>query len=220
MTPNPPPSPSSGEEGWSGPLAGLARLVDGLRRDVDPLTPLPQRVEELAEVLARLSETVASIANRRNAGAAPSWLLAPEDPEITATLLDQLAGWLQTIYLRYPDGAAALSDCWLWHPDVVEELVWLMHAWSAAYQGPAASVALAGDWHDRQRPGVVRRIRQTVGSCSRDRHRDRPGRPPLHSGRPDLSGADQLAEIAGWWATGRDLAPPEPAHTAAEGAWT
>lgn len=219
MTTNGTP-PSSAEEGWSGPVAGLARLVDGLRRDVEPLTPLPQRVEELAEVLARLSETVASLATRRTADPAPSWLLAPESPDDTTTLVEQLAGWMQAIYLRYPDGAASLPDCWLWHPDLIEELVWLMHAWSAAYQGPVACVALAGDWHDRQRPGVVRRIRQSVGSCSRDRHRDLPGRPPLHSGRPDLPGLDQLGEIAAWWATGRDSTPPDPARLVSEGRWT
>ena len=58
------------------------------------------------------------------------------------------------MFLRYPDGVAVLPECWLWHPDVVEELLWLMHAWRAAYEGRGASVQLAGDWHDRQRPGV------------------------------------------------------------------
>ncbi|GAY10915.1 hypothetical protein [Pseudonocardia sp. N23] len=220
MTTNNPPPANPVESDWAGPVAGLARLVDGLRRDVDPLAALPRRVEELAEVLARLSETVAAIATRRNTGPAPTWLLAPENPQDTATLLDELSAWMPAIYLRYPDAAAVLPDCWLWHPDVVEELIWLMYAWSGAYQGPAPSVALVGDWHDRQRPGVVRRIRQTVGSCSRERHRDRPGRPPLHAGRPDLPGSDQLHEIAAWWATGRDTTPPEPAPLAAEGAWT
>ncbi|GEL26777.1 hypothetical protein PSU4_57310 [Pseudonocardia sulfidoxydans NBRC 16205] len=218
---HPPPNPRTGDEGsWSGPVAGLARLVDGLRRDVDPLTGLPGRMDELAEVLARLSETVASLATRRNAGPAPTWLFAPETTDETTNLLDDLAAWLGAIYLRYPDGAAALPDCWLWHPDVVEELVWLMHAWSAAYQGSAASVALAGDWHDRQRPGVVRRIRQNHGSCSRERHRARPGRPPIPTGRPDLPSADQVGEIAAWWAGARDTTAPEPAEPVSEGAWT
>ncbi|GAY11648.1 hypothetical protein [Pseudonocardia sp. N23] len=212
MSPNTPPAnPAAGEDGWSGPVAGLARLVDGLRRDIDPLTGLPGRVEELAEVLARLSETVASIATRRNAGPAPSWLLAPANPEDTTSILEDLAAWMGAIYLRYPDGAAVLSDCWAWHPDVVEELVWLMHAWSAAYQGPAASVALAGDWHDRQRPGVVRRIRQNVGSCSIERHQTRAGRAPLTATAPTVPAAGQLAQLAAWWATARDSAPPEPA---------
>ncbi|GAA4536641.1 hypothetical protein [Pseudonocardia xishanensis] len=225
MSPNTPPaSPAAGDQdGWSGPVAGLARLVDGLRRDVDPLTGLPGRVEELAEVLARLSETVASLATRRNAGPAPSWLLAPDSPEDTAAILDDLAAWMGAIYLRYPDGAAVLPDCWAWHPDVVEELVWLMHAWSAAYQGPAASVALAGDWHDRQRPGVVRRIRQNVGSCSVERHQTRAGRPPLTTTVPTVPALGQLGELAAWWATARDSTPPEPAdHSdyAANGART
>ncbi|RTL61292.1 MAG: hypothetical protein EKK42_35545 [Pseudonocardiaceae bacterium] len=216
---NPPANPGASDEGgWSGPIAGLARLVDGLRRDIDPLTGLPGRVDELAEVLARLSETVASVASRRSAGPAPSWLLAPTNPDDTTSLLDDLAAWLAAIFLRYPDGAAVLPDCWLWHPDVVEELVWLMHAWSAAYQGPAASVALAGDWHDRQRPGVVRRVRQNVGSCSVERHQTRSGRPPLTATVPAVPALGQLAEIAAWWATARDSAPPEPTHPSANGA--
>jgi len=149
---------------------------------------------------------------------APTWPLAPETPDDTANLLDDLTAWLGAIYLRYPDGLAALPDCWLWHPDVVEELVWLMHAWSAAYQGPAASVALAGDWHDRQRPGVVRRIRQNVGSCSVERHQARGGRPPLTATAPAVPALGQLAEIAAWWATARDSAPPEPADQSVNGA--
>ncbi|GEL26516.1 hypothetical protein PSU4_54700 [Pseudonocardia sulfidoxydans NBRC 16205] len=214
----PPANPAAGEDNWSGPVAGLARLVDGLRRDVDPLTGLPARVEELAEVLARLSETVASLATRRNAGPAPSWLLAPDAPADTAAILDDLAAWMGAIYMRYPDAAAVLPDCWLWHPDVVEELVWLMHAWSAAYQGPAASVALAGDWHDRQRPGVARRIRQNVGSCSVERHQTRAGRPPLTAIAPAVPAVGQLGEIAAWWATARDSTPPEPTDHSANGA--
>ncbi|GEL23841.1 hypothetical protein PSU4_27950 [Pseudonocardia sulfidoxydans NBRC 16205] len=205
-------TPPTVEQAWAGPVAGLARLVDGLRRDLDPLTPVPDRVEELAALLAGLAETVASIASRKHAGPAPTWLLAPTDEVETAGLLDGLAGWMAVVYLRYPDAATGLPDCWCWHPDVVEELVWLMHAWSAAYQGPAASVALAGDWHDRQRPGVVRRIRQSAGSCSRENHQTRPGRPPLPTGAPTVAAVAELSVIAGWWGVGRDQAAPEPAN--------
>ena len=89
-------------------------------------------------------------------------------------VLGELCAWLHAIFLRYPDGAVALPVCWLYHPDVIEELLWLMHAWCAAYQGKGASVQLAGDWHDRQRPGVVRRIKSGAGSCSIERHQTRP----------------------------------------------
>ncbi|RTL61602.1 MAG: hypothetical protein EKK42_34515 [Pseudonocardiaceae bacterium] len=205
-------TPPPAEEGWTGPVAGLARLVDGLRRDLDPLTGLPGRVEELASLVAGLAEAAAASTTRKQASPAPSWLLAPDDPRKTADLLDGLAGWMGAVYLRYPDAGAGLPECWCWHPDVVEELLWLMHAWSAAYQGPAASVALAGDWHDRQRPGVVRRIRAAAGSCSRENHQTRPGRPPLPTGAPSAPDAHELGVVAGWWATDRDHPAPEPTN--------
>ena len=87
--------------------------------------------------------------------------------------------------------------------------MWLMHAWLAAYQGPAAAVGLVADWHDRYRPGVVRRIRTVAGSCSFERHQTRPGwAPPL--GAVAVPGGDTVGVIAGWWAVRRDQPAPEP----------
>ena len=51
-----------------------------------------------------------------------------------------LAGWVAGIYLRYLDAAQSLPECWLWHPEVVEELLWLHTAWLHAYR-PAATLA-------------------------------------------------------------------------------
>ena len=85
-----------------------------------------------------------------------------------------------------------------------------MHSWCAAYQGPGASVALAGEWHDRSRAGVVRRIKAAAGSCSIERHQTRPGWDQKPSGAvavPGLHGVDVLAR---WWADARDEPAPEP----------
>lgn len=171
MTRRPPPAGTRGatpEGEGSGfaradAVAGLAREVDGLRRSMDPLAGLPERVDDLTRLVAQLADAVAAAPPRPAPTPAPSWLIAPADPEATAAVLEGLCGWLHAVYLRYRD--AALPECWLWHPDVVEELLWCMHAWLAAYQGPAASVALVGDWHDRQRPGVVRRVGLYAKSC-------------------------------------------------------
>jgi len=105
-----------------------------------------------------------------------------------------------------------LPECWCWHPDLVEELLWLSRAWAAAYHGPDASVALVGDWHDRYRPGVVRRIKTVAGTCSLENH------DPTRSTPTPTVPVEQAAElIATWWATRRDQAAPEPtaAHHAA-----
>jgi len=154
-------------------LAGLAREVEGLRRAVDPLRDVGGRVDDLGRLVGQLADAVAALSTRPGPAPAPSWLMAPADPAVVERVLSELCAWLHAIYLRYPDGAGALPECWMSHPDVVEELLWLMHAWCVAYQGRTASVQLAGDWHDRQRPGVVRRIRTLAGSCSIERHQTR-----------------------------------------------
>jgi hypothetical protein len=184
-------------------LAGVASEVEALRKRAEPLHRLPGRVEQLATLVDKLATDLAEFMNRSSPVAIPSWLMLPTDPEAVRNVLAELVAWLERVYLRYPDGAAALPECWLWHPDVVEELLWLQHAWLAAYQGSNASVALAGDWHDRYRPGVVRRIKAHAGNCSLENHTDPqpPHTAPL---------AEATSPIAGWWAEHRDQAAPEP----------
>ena len=196
-------------------VAGVAREVDALRHTVEPLLDLPARVDELTRLAVDLTNAVSALTARRSTAACPSWLLLPNDPGLASTTLDALTGWLAAVYLRYPDGADHLPECWPWHPDVVEELLWLLHAWSAAYQGPQASVALVADWHDRQRPGVVRRVRQSAGSCSVENHQIRAGWSRRPSAGPEVPGIGHLPSIAAWWGARRDEAAPEPPVVAA-----
>ena len=204
------PDPARPDTDAAGAVAGLAREVDQLRRAVEPLSGLPDRVEDLTRLATDLTNAVAALTTRRAASPCPSWLLLPADPDLAARVLDELVGWLTAVYLRYPDAADHLPECWCWHPDVVEELLWLMHAWAGAYQGPQAGVGLVGDWHDRQRPGVVRRIKTTAGSCSIENHQTRTGWPRRPTAAPTVPGTDSLDVIAQWWGTRRDQDAPEP----------
>ena len=212
--PTPPPSPASGDgqpsDGAPAAVAGLVREVEALRRAVEPLRGLPDRVDDLTRLSTDLANAVAALTARRAAAPCPSWLVLPADSDLAVQVLDELAGWLRLVYLRYPDAADSLPECWPWHPDVVEELLWLMHAWSAAYQGAQAAVALVGDWHDRQRPGVVRRVRQSAGSCSFENHQSRPGWPRRPSAAPTVPGVEHLAVVGGWWGGRREAEAPEP----------
>jgi len=215
VTPPTTPGPAAGggagaEFARADALAGLAREVEGLRRAVDPLREVPGRLDDLARLVAQLTDTVTALSRRPGPAPAPSWLMAPADPAVVERVLTELCAWLHAIYLRYPDGAAALPECWLNHADVVEELLWLMHAWCVAYQGKTASVQLAGDWHDRQRPGVVRRIRGSAGSCSVERHQTRPDWDQHPTGAAPVPGVDTVGSIAAWWADRRDDPAPEP----------
>jgi len=210
--PEPQPGPGAGAEFASAAaLAGLAREVDGLRRSVEPLSAVSGRVDDLARLMGQLVDAVAALTARPGAVAAPSWLMLPADEQIAGRVLDELTVWMAAVYLRYSDAAGSLPECWCWHPDVVEELLWLMHAWCAAYHGTQASVALAGDWHDRSRPGVVRRIRAVAGMCSRENHMTRDGWDHTPSGAPEVPAVDAVGPIAAWWGTRRDDPAPEPA---------
>src|SRR5207249_2362910 len=99
-------------------------------------------------------------------------------------------------------------ECWPWHPDLVEELLWLQQAWQVAYQHRDGSVAAAGDWHDRLRPGVARRIKQAAGLCSLDNHR--PNRARHHDTSVAVPPAGWLELIADWWTARRDQPAPTP----------
>jgi hypothetical protein len=209
--PGPPPSPDGGPP--SGAVAGLAREVETLRRRLDQLRSLPQRIEQLADLVAQQAETIAATTS---VPATTSWLNLPTDPNRPAAsssaaraaeqLLTELGGWVGDVYQRYPDAAQTLPECWLWHPEVVEELLWLHTAWLTAHRPGAPSTAV-GDWHDRQRPGVVRRIRDYGGVCSLEQHQPGADR---HTPAPVAPLTDAVPDIAEWWATRRADPPPAP----------
>ncbi|MFC4943321.1 hypothetical protein [Pseudonocardia sp. GCM10023141] len=129
-----------------------------------------------------------------------SWLLV-EDPASAVAAVAALIEWVDRVYLRYPD--AHLSTCWLWHPEVVEELWWLRGAHLDAYDPKFGSWLRVGDWHDRQRPGVIRRIAKVV-MCELMLHQpgQRESHPPLTAPLAAFGN-----EVATAWATNGNRAP-------------
>lgn len=189
-------------------VAGLAREVEALRRRQDQLDGTSRRLRDLAKVVKSLADQLKK-AGATATGAAPAgcrtWLAAPVGSDSIRTVLDELVEWVQAVFLHYADGRAVLPECWLWHPDMVEELLWLMTVWQNAYA--SESVFPAADWHDRYRPGVVRRIKEHPDrSCSLERHID-PEQKPL-----PLMDEPARARIADWWG-GSDPRGPAPIPT-------
>jgi len=183
-------------------VAGLAREVEAIRRALDD-TATAAELDRLAKVVTDLTEMVGPPANPDD-DTVLSWLSAPTDADNTSLALGDLIGWLGTIYLRYADGARGLPECWLWHPDIVEELLWLMQAWADAY-GKSGTIRAAGDWHDRLRPGVVRRITEYAKACSLENHL-----PDRATDAPAVPIVDAAEAIAVWWADARDERAPAP----------
>jgi hypothetical protein len=189
-------------------IAGLASELERVRATVSRLEGLSTDVSQLSRLVRELANQVDALARRSVPVAAPSWIALPDDLDAAVGILGELVDWLGAVFLRYPDAAAALPECWLWHPGVVEELLWLMYAWRAAYAADGGAVTLAGDWHDRYRPGVTRRIKWTADTCSLDRHLL--GGDRSHGSLARVPLADDLEPIARWWADGRGKEPPEP----------
>jgi hypothetical protein len=195
-------------------LRSLGRDVERTARRVGQLDEL---VRSLGEQVANLSRhlgatppepgepaTPAPCAGEQQSSNSVAWLLT-EDPEAAVTRLDDLIVWLDRVYLAYPD--ATLPTCWLWHPDVVEELWWLRCAHAEAYHPEVGTTLRAGDWHDRQRPNVVRRLKVAVRICELSEHQ--PGHPAAHP-RPRAPLAGAVDVIAAWIAAGRPDPAPEP----------
>ena len=190
-------------------LAALRTAVTGLAREVEGVRRSLAGAASAAE-LARVADLVTDLSQIMNATGTPadpppSWLALPADADAAATLLSDLVGWLGQVYLRYSDAARGLPECWLWHPDVVEELVWLRHAWFDAYKSGDASVRGVGDWHDRLRPGVARRIAGYTKACSLESHL-----PERASGVSPVPMADATDPIVTWWVNNRTDPGPAP----------
>lgn len=210
-------SPRSGQPATPDPaMVALGRALERTNRR---FAELSQDVTELAEMVRELANTVAGCSHGEPGDdpdkppVAPvpplrSWLLA-DDPQLAEADLGELIVWLDRVYLRFHD--AALSSCWMWHPPVVEELWWLRCAHVEAYHPKKGSWMKAGDWHDRQRPGVVRRVKEAIGSCELALHvaGQRHGQDPAVA---PLSGYTAL--VAQAWAT--PDGPRMPAPTQAQ----
>jgi hypothetical protein len=140
------------------PPGWATALASGLERASTRLTKLTDDLAALAVVVERLSRP--EEANAEGAGS-PSALLG-----LTHDAVHDLLEWLEQVYLRY--SGARLSACWAWHADVVEELLVLRTTHLAVYS--SNDPLRISDWHDRYRPGVVRRVNATLKNCSITTH--------------------------------------------------
>lgn len=170
-------------------VAALARELERLSRRVRSVEQLAALTAQSTADLAARVDTPADEEDEVGREPLWSWLAPaqPRDAERTRAELAELVAWLDAVYLRYP--GTALASCWAFHLDVVEELAWLRQAWVAAYDG---SWRLVGDWHDRQRPGVVRRVGSALADCGLDRHVERGDR----SHRPTVPLASAVEQLA------------------------
>jgi len=201
----------------AGQVLSLGREVESLRRIVDThrgkfrgvddqLGQIESRIGSLAATLAGVADQLAELAAGGDGLARHISWFEMDDRELAYARLTDLMTWLDRVYLQFPD--AVLPTCWLWHPSLVEELLWLRRSWLEAFTGRTAAVFRVADWHDRQRPGVVARIRALNGGvCSLDQH-ERGAEQDRRPTTVPIAGA--AAGMAAWWTADREDAPPYP----------
>jgi len=179
-----------------GELGGRADTQDGRVGELDTL--LQQLAADVtAYARAAQSQPPAPEAGDGEDPSLTPWLL-DEDPAHAEAELTDLADWVDRVYLWYPD--ADLPSCWASHPAAVTELQWLRHCHRIVHEGEAASWRAVGEWHERLRPGVVRRLTATA-SCDLSRHGDRPRR---------AAPAVPVAAVARTWALAQRTPTPTP----------
>lgn len=179
-------------------LGEVDTLVHQLSDEVSALKDVEALVQQLS---ADVTDLRAAISDQGpDPVATRAWLLA-EDADQARADLDDLTEWVGRVYLRYP--GTLLPSCWLWHPAVIEELWWLRQAHHEAYTTRDASWTKAGDWHDRQRPGVTRRINVALSDCELALH-TRIGT------RPTVALIGSASRIADTWATQQTTPAPTP----------
>lgn len=197
-------------------VRALAKDLDALTRTVESLAAAQQKIGDdtatanksvvaLSRAFARLGQAQTPAAAEEEPPPLPYWLTA-DDPEEAAADLADLIEWVATVYLRWP--GAALPMCWTFHEWVITELSVLQLAWFEARDGRRGSAAKLLDWHDRGRPGVVRRLSEGLVTCSLAEHTA--GKPATWR-PPRAPGTALAAELAQWWATTHgDQAAPAP----------
>jgi hypothetical protein len=186
-------------------LQALARALERSQRRVGELETLVRQLAADVTTLARSHPSAGASDPAAGEGGRPvgGWL-GVSDPDVATGGLQDLMSWVEAVYLWYPD--AELPSCWLWHPAVVEELWWLHGAYASAFDESAGSWSRIGDWHDRFRPGVVRRLHAAVGGCELALHTpDSTLLVPPVAPLPDA-----VSGIAHSWTNGRRLPEPTP----------
>ncbi len=180
----------------------------------------------VAQQVAALSQQVTDIAQRLGADdqdepeptrpALPSWFEV--EAEQAEQMLADLAGWVDTILVRYAVARDALTQCWMFHGEIVEDLLWLRAAWMAAHRDPTAKPHHAADFHDRWLPAVMGRLKRQLGAgmCNFGNHRDGSGEYRLREdqhpeSRVPATDPQIVGAYARWWVQFRgrtDVAPP------------
>jgi len=138
-------------------LAALPGAVSDLHDRVERIGELAGEVQDLADVVERLAEEPTDQPRVID--------LAHIAPDERAHRLTELAEWLRdVVYPGWPWVQERLRPCWILHPGIVNDVLYLRAAYTAAYEDPAGRAHHAADWR-RWLIEVTLDVEETTRSC-------------------------------------------------------
>lgn len=201
---DPPAGPPPEETAQPLDAQAIGRELDRISRRVQALGEAKGWDDEsrgLWRALRHLDDGLTALLAPATKEGSSAWLLqVGEEPEKLAERLAGLVEWLDKVFVRYP--GSELSNCWLWHPWIVEELLWL-RAYHAQAYGPQGNPTAQGMWHDQSLPRLLERIRKHPCDLSKHVPAGQAAKDPVAA---PLAGHIN-AVAAAWTTTGL---PPEP----------
>lgn len=165
---------------------------------------LDGRVEALEVDVAALADGYIQLRAERDPSRVRSYL-QETDEETARLLLEDLAGWLAQVWVKYPDGE--LPECWLYHPAIVEELWSVMGVHRACFR-KGGTWQMFADWHARYRPATAARIKAYAPSCAPSEHQ--PGQTFDPAVVPHVPRVQDIAAVAAQWTSSGTSPYPTP----------
>jgi len=148
--------------------ARLVELGRDLRaRDDDLAASLGRQTNDLTElrdIVAALTDQVASLQSGGRYTAAPNWLALAEDDAQYRVQRAALVKWVDG-FLRPTYGCQEIQDCWRYHARAIWELGNIWAEWCRIYDRDRPELAGALAWHDRWLPGALRRLEPVMLGC-------------------------------------------------------
>lgn len=161
----------------------------------DPGMTDQERISALEVDLATIADGLAYLTLQRDPSAVRSWFDV-DDVETAQLWLAELAQWLDRVWVRYP--RHGLTECWPYHPAVVEELLVVMDLHKAVFRKGGTHKAHA-DWQASYRPGAAARLREYAPSCTFTQHM--PGEDFDPAAPTSVGSLDALPAVAEHWVT-------------------
>ena len=139
------------------------------------------RMDEIEAQVRRLQHRVDALSGKKaasddagNGTSKPALVWHTLSTADRAEELQELAGWVEWLQVRYASAGDWLRPCWWRHGFVIEELSALRTAWLGVYEaGESTEATAALDWHEaaercRER---VRQVISTGPGCTAVAHR-------------------------------------------------